>query len=191
MDYSLIRTFVSIPVPDAVSGLQDILRSAIPERFGHIEWVKKDLLHLTLKFVGDTPESSFKSIQDELEKIAKTTETIQLKIEGTGCYPIKERPRVLWSGITGEISKLEKLFKEIQSSLESLGFYKDDKPFHPHITLGRSKYPQKRTPDIASFLAKSYDPISFRVEKIQFITSELFPNGPVYTILSTHFFENN
>ena len=80
MDYSLIRTFVSIPVPDAVSGLQDILRSAIPERFGHIEWVKKDLLHLTLKFVGDTPESSFKSIQDELEKISKTTETIQLKI---------------------------------------------------------------------------------------------------------------
>ena len=191
MDYSLIRTFVSIPVPDAVSGLQDILRSAIPERFGHIEWVKKDMLHLTLKFVGDTPESSFKSIQDELEKISKTTETIQLNIEGTGCYPIKERPRVLWSGITGEISKLEKLFKEIQSSLESLGFYKDDKPFHPHITLGRSKYPQKRTPDISSFLAKSYDPISFRVEKIQFITSELFPNGPVYTILSTHFFENN
>ena len=76
MDYSLIRTFVSIPVPDAVSGLQDILRSAIPERFGHIEWVKKDMLHLTLKFVGDTPESSFKSIQDELEKISKTTETI-------------------------------------------------------------------------------------------------------------------
>ena len=83
------------------------------------------------------------------------------------------------------------MFNEIQSSLESLGFYKDDKLFHPHITLGRSKYPQKRTPDIASFLAKSYDPIFFRVEKIQFLTSELFPNGPVYTILSTHFFENN
>ena len=191
MDCSLIRTFVAIPVPNAVFGLQDQLRSVISEKFGRIEWIKNDRLHLTLKFVGDTPESSFKPIQDELEKISKTTETIQLKIEGTGCYPIKERPRVLWSGITGEISKLEKLFKEIQSSLESLGFYKDDKPFHPHITLGRSKYPQKRTPDIASFLAKSYDPISFRVEKIQFITSELFPNGPVYTILSTHFFENN
>jgi len=191
MDYSLIRTFVAIPVPNAVFGLQDQLRSVISEKFGRIEWIKKDRLHLTLKFVGDTPESSFKPIQDVLESISKNTETIELKIEGTGCFPKKERPRVLWSGITGEISILENLYNEIQSSLESLGFYKDDKPFHPHITLGRSKYPQKRTPDIASFLAKSYDPISFRVEKIQFITSELFPNGPVYTILSTHFFENN
>ena len=171
--------------------MQDQLRSVIPERSGRIKWVNKDRLHLTLKFVGDTPESSFKSIQDKLESISNTSETIQLKIEGTGCFPIKERPRILWSGITGEISKLEKLFNEIQSSLESLGFYKDDKLFHPHITLGRSKYPQKRTPDISSFLIETYDPIPFRVEKIQFISSELFPNGPVYTILSTHFFEKN
>ena len=191
MSYKLIRTFVAIPVPDDVSGLQDQLRSVIPERYGRIKWVNKDRLHLTLKFVGDTPESSFKSIQDKLESISNTSETIQLKIEGTGCFPIKERPRILWSGITGEISKLEKLFNEIQSSLKSLGFYKDDKLFHPHITLGRSKYPQKRTPDISSFLIETYDPIPFRVEKIQFISSELFPNGPVYTILSTHFFEKN
>ena len=191
MSYNLIRTFVAIPVPDDVSGLQDQLRSVIPERYGRIKWVNKDRLHLTLKFVGDTPESSFKSIQDKLESISNTSETIQLKIEGTGCFPIKERPRILWSGITGEISKLEKLFNEIQSSLESLGFYKDNKLFHPHITLGRSKYPQKRTPDISSFLIETYDPIPFRVEKIQFISSELFPNGPVYTILSTHFFEKN
>jgi len=142
MDCSLIRTFVAIPVPKAVFGLQDQLRSVISEKFGRIEWIKNDRLHLTLKFVGDTPESSFKPIQDVLELISKNTETIQLKIEGTGCFPKKERPRILWSGITGEISKLENLYNEIQSSLESLGFFKDDKLFHPHITLGRSKYPQ-------------------------------------------------
>ena len=82
MGYNLIRTFVAIPVPDDVSGLQDQLRSAIPERSGRIKWVNKDRVHLTLKFLGDTPESSFKSIQDKLESISNTSETIQLKIHG-------------------------------------------------------------------------------------------------------------
>ena len=44
MGYNLIRTFVAIPVPDDVSGLQDQLRSAIPERSGRIKWVNKDYL---------------------------------------------------------------------------------------------------------------------------------------------------
>ena len=96
----------------------------------------------------------------------------------------------MWAGISGETGKLNNLVNDIQSGLDLLGFYNDEKPYHPHINLGRARYPQKHTPNLSQFLETVYEPIPFIIEKFQFISSELFPNGPVYTILSTHFFKN-
>lgn len=191
MDHKLIRTFVAVPVPESVVALQKTLRATIDPKRGKIKWVRPDQLHLTLKFIGDTPESSFDDIRSVLDGIANNTGPIQLNIKGTGCFPKIERPRVLWAGIQGETEKLNTLVNGIQSALDPLGFFKDEKPYHPHITLGRARYPQKVTPDVTSFLETPYSAIPFGIEKIQFISSELFPNGPVYTILSTHFFKNN
>ncbi len=188
---NLIRTFVAVPVPESVFDLQNTLRSTIDPKKGKIKWVRRDQLHLTLKFIGDTPESSFGDIRTILDEIVNKTSTIQLEISGTGCFPKKERPRVLWAGVTGETDRLLHLVDDVQSELDPRGFFKDELDYHPHITLGRARYPQKHTPNISAFLKTEYSPIPFVIEKIQFISSELFPNGPVYTILSTHFFKNN
>ena len=191
MDHKLIRTFVAVPIPDSVIELQKFLQCTIDLKRGPIKWVRSDQLHLTLKFIGDTPESSFDDIRYLLDCIANKTRPIQLRIKETGCFPKKERPRVMWTGISGETGQLNNLVTEIQSGLDLLGFYNDEKSYHPHITLGRTQYPQKHTPNLSRFLETVYEPIPFVIEKFQFISSELFPNGPVYTILSTHFFGNN
>ena len=190
MDHKLIRTFVAVPIPDSVIELQNSLRSTIHPKRGRIKWLRPDQLHLTLKFIGDTPESSFDDIRSLLYCIANKIRPIQLEIKKTGCFPKKERPRFMWAGISGETGKLNNLVNDIQSGLDLLGFYNDEKPYHPHITLGRARYPQKHTPNLSQFLETVYEPIPFVIEKFQFISSELFPNGPVYTILSTHFFKN-
>ena len=191
MDYNLIRTFIAVPVPQQVLELQNYLKSTVSGKSGKIDWVRSDQLHLTLKFLGDTTESSIGRVQSTIKNITKETSPFDLKIQGTGCFPKVERPRVMWAGIEGAIKSLYDLLEMIQIKLDPLGFPKDIKPFHPHITLGRAKYPQKRTPDISTFLNSNYDSIPFRIEKVQYISSELFPNGPIYTILSTHFFGNN
>ncbi|MBT3479566.1 MAG: RNA 2',3'-cyclic phosphodiesterase [Candidatus Marinimicrobia bacterium] len=191
MDYNLIRTFIAVPVPQQVLELQNYLKSTVSGKTGKIDWVRSDQLHLTLKFLGDTTESSIGRVQSTIKNITKETSPFDLKIQGTGCFPKVERPRVMWAGIEGAIKSLYDLLEMIQIKLDPLGFPKDIKPFHPHITLGRAKYPQKRTPDISTFLNSNYDSIPFRIEKVQYISSELFPNGPIYTILSTHFFGNN
>jgi 2'-5' RNA ligase len=191
VDYNLIRTFIAVPVPQQVLELQNYLKSTVSGKTGKIDWVRSDQLHLTLKFLGDTTESSIGRVQSTIKNITKETSPFDLKIQGTGCFPKVERPRVMWAGIEGAIKSLYDLLEMIQIKLDPLGFPKDIKPFHPHITLGRAKYPQKRTPDISTFLNSNYDSIPFRIEKVQYISSELFPNGPIYTILSTHFFGNN
>lgn len=166
MDYNLIRTFIAVPVPQQVLELQNYLKSTVSGKTGKIDWVRSDQLHLTLKFLGDTTESSIGRVQSTIKNITKETSPFDLKIQGTGCFPKVERPRVMWAGIEGAIKSLYDLLEMIQIKLDPLGFPKDIKPFHPHITLGRAKYPQKRTPDISTFLNSNYDSIPFRIEKV-------------------------
>ena len=191
MYHRLIRTFIAIPVPESVFKLQSNLKNTISEKMGKVRWVKRDQLHITLKFVGDTPEESIDDVRGAINIIADNTKPFEIFIQGTGCFPKIERPRVMWIGLNGALGQLNQLVKNIHNSLDPIGFPKDEKEFNPHITMARARYPQKKTPDISSFLNANFDPIPFRIEKFQFISSELFPNGPVYTILSTHFFGNN
>ena len=191
MDHRLIRTFIAIPVPESLFLLQENLKNKIVKKTGKVRWMKRDQLHLTLKFVGDTPEESIDDVRGVMQKVANQMTPFKIFIQGVGCFPKIERPRVMWVGLDGAIDKLNQLVTAVHDGLHPLGFPREEKEFHPHITMARAKYPQKKTPDISSFLNTTYDPIPFRIEKIQFISSELFPNGPVYTILGTHFFGNN
>jgi 2'-5' RNA ligase len=168
--------------------VRDMLISTIDPKSGKIRWVRKGNLHLTIRFLGPTPEESLDDINALLAKQLRTCTPFKLQIEDTGCFPKPERPRVLWLGIEGQVDELQKVVQRINSGLESLGFPTEEREYHPHLTLARIKYPQKRTPEIQNFLNTTYEPIPLIVDRLQFISSELFPNGPVYTILGTHFF---
>ncbi len=186
----LLRTFFAVPVPEAVLPLQEKLKLTLSSVKGNIKWVRPSMLHLTLKFLGHTPPESVKDIKKVIEDVVQDQKPIHMEISGTGCFPKIERPRVLWLGMNGETESLTSLVKNLHSRLEPLGFYPEEKSFIPHLTLARIKYPQKHTPDITSYLSKKYESISFKINKVQFISSELFPNGPVYTILGSHFFNH-
>lgn len=186
----LLRTFISVPVPESVLILQQRLKTLVPISSGKIKWVRQSQIHLTLKFLGHTPVEYIPKIQDLLTSCLDGIRPIELYIGGTGCFPRKERPRILWLGVNGEVPLLQNLVNKLDTELISFGFPVEEKEYLPHITLGRAKYPQKHTPDISKFLSAEVTEIPFKVEKIQFTSSELFPNGPVYTILNTQYFDD-
>jgi len=185
MNEKLIRTFLSVPVPAEVRSKKNMLYSTLDGVDGDINWVKNAHLHLTLKFLGQTPESSLDSIIAAIEQITKNSSPFKLTIEETGCFPKESRPRVLWLGVTGELNPVQNLVKQIENAMDELGFPKDDHPYSPHITLARIKYPQRHTPIIDPFLKSSYDAIDFPVDRVQFISSELHPSGAIYTLLKS------
>ncbi len=187
MSKRLLRTFLSIPVPNEITYLQNKLKLTIVEKKAKISWVKDGNIHLTLKFIGDTPEDEVKKINSTIGHIIENTSTMNFMINGSGCFPKKERPRILWLGIDGDLSPLQGLVYKINDALDPLGYPKEEKEYIPHLTLARIKYPQKVTPDISGFLNYNYDPIKFNVNKIHLMSSELFHKGSVYTILGTHF----
>ena len=185
MTEKLLRTFLAVPVPRDVSSKKNMLYSTLENVDGDINWVKNAQLHLTMKFLGHTPESAIIDVIDHVEKITLNMNPFDLKIEETGCFPVPTRPRILWLGLKGNLDLLKSMVESIENVLEPLGFPKESRDILPHITLARIKYPQKHTPNVDPFLKSSYDPIDFPVDRMQFFSSELLPSGAVHTILKT------
>ena len=185
MTEKLLRTFLSVPVSREVSSKKNMLYSTLETVDGDIHWVKNAQLHLTMKFLGHTPESTINDVIDHVEKITLNMNPFDLKIEETGCFPVPTRPRILWLGLKGNLDLLKSMVESIENVLEPLGFPKESRDILPHITLARIKYPQKHTPNVDPFLKSSYDPIDFPVDRMQFFSSELLPSGAVHTILKT------
>jgi len=191
MSEKLLRTFVSVTLPKEIVNLSKMLQTTVASKKDNVKWVNPGNIHLTLKFLGHTAPNSIEKLNNVLADIVSEYQSIKLEISGTGCFPVAERPRVLWLGVDGQVKQLQELVLNINTELEKEGFLIEDKDFVPHITLARIKYPPKETPDITDYLNTSFEPIKFNISRIRFMSSELFPNGPIYSILGTHFLGNN
>lgn len=185
MKKRLIRTFVGISVPNAVKNVKQMLISTMEEEKAEVRWVKHSNLHLTVKFLGFTPENHIESLSEDLDSIAKANNPFDLSVSGTGCFPSEIKPSVLYLGLSGKIQKLSKLVKDTEALMKERGYPKLENDYFPHITVARIKYPQNFTPDVTSFLNSSYDSIDFRVKHLQFFSSEILPDRVFYNLLGT------
>ena len=187
MSERLLRTFISVTVPKEIISLREMLRTTVNFQKKNLRWIKIGQIHLTLKFLGFAPEETIDDLNSVIASVVSRYQKIDLTVKGTGCFPVPTRPRVLWLGIEGESEKLIQFVTDLNTELEQHGFPAEPQQYTPHITLARIKYPPKHTPDIESFLQTTYDPINMMINRVQFLRSELFPDGSVYSILGTHF----
>ena len=187
MAESLLRTFISVSLPKEIVNIKKMLQSTIDSKGVEIKWVRNGNMHLTLKFIGHTPDASVEDINKTLQCVTEDFSSISLSIVGSGCFPRPERARTLWVGITGEKDKLNDFVDAINISLEPFGFPIQERKFIPHVTLARIKYPQKYTPDITQFLNTTFSELPMKISRINLMSSQLFSKGAVYTILGTHF----
>ena len=191
MKNRLLRTFISIPVPNSVKNVKQMLTSTCEDEKVVIRWVKHNNLHITLQFLGFTPEKDIPQIKEVLSKITKSQKAFDLTISNTGKFPNDDKPSVLYLGVDGNLKSLNILVNKIKEEVSSIGYGSDEKEYAPHVTVGKINYPQKFNPDLSTFLNSSYDKIDFTVDKIQFISSETLSEGVLYSILNTFSFLEN
>ena len=191
MKNKILRTFISVPVPNSVKNVKQMLTSTCEDEKVDIRWVKHNNLHITLHFLGYTPEKEIPQLKKMLSKIIKSQKAFDLTISKTGKFPDNDKPSVLYLGLEGNLKPLNELVNDIKKDISSIGYNKDLKEFTPHVTVGKINYPQKFNPDLSTFLNSSYDKIKFTVDKIQFVSSESLPEGVVYSILNNFSFLEN
>jgi 2'-5' RNA ligase len=177
-----LRTFIALDMPPAIKTALSKYVQPLRSRRGRVSWVKAENLHLTLKFLGDTPADRIEEIGAALQEIAAASTAFSGIIEGCGVFPNDEHPRVLWVGINDKTGALQKLAKAIDERLHQFGFAKEKRVFSPHLTIGRAKDP--RIPEIIRALKENpfaAMPASF--DEIIFMKSDLQPAGSIYTPL--------
>lgn len=181
------RLFIALELPPdvlkAITRLQDDLKRAIPARAAR--WVRPEGIHLTLKFLGDVRADRLDELKAAMAEAVTGHPGFELSLEGLGCFPNAERPRVLWVGVTGEIGPLRSLQSDVEKTITPLGFPAEERGFSPHLTLARTARGANRE-DAAQIgqISIEHDVgllASWRVRSVSLMRSTLKPDGAEYT----------
>lgn len=137
------RIFVAAPLPkeakQAVAELVDRVRSAgVPGGGRDVRWVRLDGLHLTLRFLGPTPEERIRAARDAVLDVAGGARPFELSIGRAGTFPTGARPRALWLGIDDPDRALQDLAARTDVRLVAAGWPAETRPFRAHLTLARA-----------------------------------------------------
>ncbi len=108
-----------------------------------------------------------------------------LRGEGVGAFPHTKRPRVIWVGITGEVERLKDIHMRMEEKLETIGFRPEDRPFSPHLTIGRVKTRVHKALLDGLGALKEYRSQPFKAGEVILFKGDLRPHGPIYTPLKT------
>jgi 2'-5' RNA ligase len=138
------RLFVAVPLADDVRRavgrlMEDVAGAPVDERtYGQPRWVRVDGLHLTLRFLGATPDARQPELAEALRSAADGAVAFDVALAGGGAFPDAARPRVLWLGIDEGAGSLGSLAARLATELSRLGWPPEDRPFKPHLTLART-----------------------------------------------------
>ena len=180
-----IRTFIAISLPDHVlHGIGNVQASLKRSGF-NIRWVRKEGIHLTLRFLGDVTKDRVEQISSAISVAARGFSPFTLKGQGVGVFPDFSRPRVVWVGISGDLEVLHNLYGKLESQLKGIGFAKEKRPLKGHLTVGRiKKRIDKAELKTALEVLEGFETDPFTAEAVILYQSTLRPQGAVYTKLS-------
>ena len=133
-----LRTFIAVPLSPEAKAYMVGVQEAVQRSLGSpgIRWVGEDARHLTLKFLGDTPARRVAVIEQAM-RMSVAEPQFTLALTRLGAFPNAARPRVLWVGLGGELERLGSLYRALEDRMAEAHFPKEQRPFSPHITLGR------------------------------------------------------
>lgn len=153
--------------------------------YDDIVWVNNDLQHLTLRFLGATPESKILSLIEMLYEVTSVTKSFKMEINKLGVFGSRYAPKVVWLGFE-EFEYYQNLFKIVEENLVLMGFEPNRGNFVPHITIGRIKKLDS-TKRFWKTIEKAgpYSSQIINIDEISLIQSHLTTQGPIYKTLQS------
>lgn len=192
--YPSLRTFIALEIPAEIQNtLQTLINKSQLTRINGFRPVRPEMIHLTVKFLGDTTPQQLESIQDVLSEISRTVLPFEIQVKGLGAFPSWDNPRTIWAGLS-DPSALEGLSKRIDDSMRTIGFPVEKRGFSPHLTLARTMEGGDRR-----IMRKTLDPLRqnseisfgfFKANHLVLFESKLQPGGSIYFPISIHPFSD-
>lgn len=184
-----MRCFAAVEVssPDVRQALVracDELRRALGADAGLVKWVRPDQFHFTLRFFGELGPTEVEAAAQALRRAAAGTAPFPLAVAGLGAFPSARSPRVLWAGTGEGREQLIALARRLEDELAAAAFGREERPFQPHLTLGRVRQGADLAAPLRGLLTRP--PVRYGdwlVDRLVLMRSELLPAGPRYTVV--------
>ena len=182
-----LRLFFAVPIDDAARAAVLDIREVVRRGSGRtqVKWVEAENLHLSLKFLGDTPSDLVPRMTDVACEVAGRHPAFPFLLRGVGAFPNAQAPRVIWIGLAAGRDPLAALADDLDAALEYAAVARrETRPFEAHLTLGRVKLPEHNDA-LARTIAGANELEAGRVQCNHFLLmrSELSRRGPTYSVL--------
>ena len=194
-----MRLFVAVDLPDEarqeIAVRQKLWAGPLSKSRDGLKLVEPSRMHLTLLFIGEAREESVPAIVESMSAPASMA-PFDVTFGGIGVFPPRGAPRVLWLGITDGVAHLERLQREVAERVRAADIAFDDRPFRPHLTLGRWRGADRRRPSAdrrstperlrreVAALERSDRIACVRVTRATLYQSRLSSSGSAYTALA-------
>jgi 2'-5' RNA ligase len=209
-----LRTFIAIELPANV-------RAKIAEHINRLRrecpdvrasWSREDILHLTLKFLGDVPIERIPALSNAIEQAVQHIPPFDLIVKDCGAFPPHGRPKVLWIGVEAGSADilsasssagpapsqspspnpqhpLASLHAAIEDRCAAAGFERDARAFHPHLTIARLRDSKGSRALAQRHQELGFDSLSVKVKDVCVMRSVLSSQGSQHTVISRHGFK--
>lgn len=182
-----VRSFIAIPVASGVAARAQELIKRLRDCNAAVNWVAPQNLHLTLKFLGETPINEAPEICAAVARAAADAPPFDVAFRGLGAYPSLEKPRTLWLGVSEGEQELIELAQRVDEELAQIGYARETRRFSPHLTIGRVRETIFPDHPLLEAMARhrDYDANVMGVDEVVVYASFLDRKGPTYDALGS------
>jgi len=178
-----VRLFVAADIPPEVRARLAACQARLRGLPLPVRWTRPEGIHLTLFFLGEAPAERLPVIESVVAGVAAAARGFRLLARGVATFPERGRPRVIVVGIAGDLDAAARLKEALDAALGPLGFRADGRPFHPHLTLGRTKDGPAGDWKTPLERERETEAGPFDVQGIALFESRLGPGGSQYRVV--------
>ncbi|MDE1921735.1 MAG: RNA 2',3'-cyclic phosphodiesterase [Candidatus Omnitrophica bacterium] len=179
-----VRSFIAFPVSGGLKEKFEHVIRDLQRASADVRWVKAQNIHLTLKFLGDVQENALEKISSVIEAMSCDFTPLTAHLTAIGTFPNGDYPKIIWGALDDPRKAVQGMAGILEKGLVSCGIPEEQRPFQPHITLGRVRS-SARLKDLMRLMGQMTfeDKITQQFDKIILYKSTLTPQGPVYEAL--------
>jgi 2'-5' RNA ligase len=183
-----MRLFVAVELPQHVKERLAEVVAELSACRADVRWVSDGALHLTLKFLGSVDARDLGGVETALQRVAAAARPTRGRVRSIGSFPHPSRPRVLWAGVEPDGPALGELHGALDEAMGDVGFEREKRRFHPHVTLARVRGP-RGLPELreAMVAREGFDAGTFQIDALTLFRSELRRDGARHTALSVQY----
>ncbi len=179
-DNEVLRLFIGIKLSDKVRETLGNLKDELNEKLAGVRWVPIENLHITLKFLGNCEQGKVEAVAAVLDPLRKYL-PCPVEIGGLGGFPSSGSAKIIWVGVDDPGDIIEEIYRSCEKGCGRLGFKKERRKYHPHVTIGRCRGRPVRLPWAG--VKEGEEKIPLTVGGVTLFRSKLERTGAIYSVI--------